>query len=120
MMTKSFVALVASFIFFSTAFSQTDFKSEAELKAQAEKLFAERKLVEASPLFAQLLALYPQDPNYNYKYGATMLEASADREKPLKYLKFAISKSSQVDALAYFFLGKSCSAFSLRNYSCLF
>ncbi len=106
-MAKSIVALVASFIFINAAFSQTDFKSEEELKSQAQKLFEERKLVEASPLFAQLLSLYPQDPNLNYKYGATLLEASADREKPLKYLKFAVSKSSQVDPLAYFFLGKA-------------
>jgi len=107
MMAKSIIALVASFMLFSTAFSQNDFKSEEELKEQALKLFEERKLVEASPLFAQLLSLYPQDPNYNYKYGATLLEASADREKPLKYLKFAISKSSQVEPLAYYFLGKA-------------
>lgn len=106
-MAKSFLALVASFILMNAAFSQNDFASEEELKTQAQKLFDERKLVEASPLFAQLLSLYPQDPNYNYKYGATLLEASADREKPLKYLKFSLSKSSQVEPLAYYFLGKA-------------
>lgn len=88
-------------------FGQTNFKSEEELKIKANQLFEERKFEEASPLLAQLLSLYPQDPNYNYKYAATLLSTSAEREKPLKYLKFAISKSSQVDPLAYYFLGKA-------------
>jgi len=88
-------------------FGQNEFKSEDELKERANELFEERKFEEASPLLAQLLSLYPQDPNYNFKYAATLLSISADRDKPLKYLKFAISKSSQVDPLAYYFLGNA-------------
>jgi hypothetical protein len=95
-------------LFFAfSGFSQSDFKSEEELKVKANQLFEERKFEEASPLLAQLLSLYPQDPNYNYKYAATLLSTSSEREKPLKYLKFAISKSSQVDPLAYYYLGRA-------------
>lgn len=98
---------ISLFFLFFPLFGQNDFKSEEELKERANELFEQRQFEEASPLFAQLLSLYPQDPNYNYKYAATLLSTSADREKPLKYLKFAISKSSQVDPLAYYFLGKA-------------
>jgi len=82
------------------------YSSEEELKTASDKLFEEEQYNEALPLFSQLLSLYPKDFNYNYKYGACLLFATKDKEKSLKYLKFAASKST-VDPIAYYFLAKA-------------
>jgi len=84
---------------------QAQFSSEEDLKKEAGKLFDEEKFTDALPLYSQLLSLYPKDPNYNYKYGACSLLGSNDKEKPLKYLKFAVTKAN-VDPLAFYYLGK--------------
>ena len=86
--------------------AQNEFNSEDDLKEKAEELFEQDKLVEATPLFAQLLSLYPQDLAYNYKYGACLLASDSDKEKALKYLNFATSKPNN-DPLAYYYLGKA-------------
>lgn len=89
---RSFFVVFVSIFLFLDAISQ-DYKSEADLAKNAEKLFEERNYVEALPLFAQLASLHPQNPNYNFKYGACLLFAGDDKEKPLKYLKFAIGQT---------------------------
>ena len=86
--------------------AQSGPNSEEELKKTANDLFEEGRFIEAEPMFAQLLALYPKDANYNFKYGASLLAADGDKLKPLKYLKFAISSTS-VDPRAYYYLGKA-------------
>lgn len=88
----------------SSVFSQSDSKSEEELKIRANELFEADNFIEAKPIFAQLLSLYPKDLDYNYKYGATVLLTEPDREKAIKYLSFATSKST-VDPVAYFYHG---------------
>lgn len=102
---RSFFVVFVSIFLFLDAISQ-DYKSEADLAKNAEKLFEERNYVEALPLFAQLASLHPQNPNYNFKYGACLLFAGDDKEKPLKYLKFAISKPN-VEPLAYYYYAKA-------------
>ena len=86
--------------------AQSGPNSEEELKKTANDLFEEGRFIEAEPMFAQLLALYPKDANYNFKYGASLLAADGDKLKPLKYLKFATSSTS-VDPRAYYYLGKA-------------
>jgi hypothetical protein len=85
--------------------SFAQFNSEAELKKEAEKLFLEKKYTEAMPLFGQLASIYSKDANYNFKYGACLIFGDRDKEKPLRFLRFAVSKPD-VDPLAYFFMGK--------------
>lgn len=82
------------------------FNSEIELKKEAEKLFAEKKYTEAMPLFGQLASLYPKEANYNFKYGACLIFGDKDKEKPLRFLRFAISKP-EVDPLSHYFMGKA-------------
>lgn len=94
-------------LFCSYAKAQDDISSEDELKKKANELFEMDEFAEAKPLFAQLLSLYPKDPNYNYKYGACLLESSSDKEEPLKYLQFAITKRGSVDDLAQYYLGRA-------------
>ena len=106
-MKRPLYIFICFLLFCSIAQAQDDISSEDELKKKANALFEEDKFTEAKPLFAQLLSLYPKDPNYNYKYGACLLTSSSDKEEPLKYLKFAITKRSSVDELAQYYLGKA-------------
>lgn len=87
-------------------FAQDDYKNEADLKKGADELFEQKKYVEATQLFSQLISLYPKDANYAYKYGACLIYSSKDPEEPLTYLKFAASQMD-VNPEAYFFLGQA-------------
>lgn len=106
MKRKLILAFLSIFFFASNVFAQNDFKSEDELKEKAAELFEEEKFIEAEPLYAQLLSLYPKDATYNYKYGACLIAADEDKSKPLSFLEFAVSKSG-VDPVAYYYLGKA-------------
>jgi len=90
---------------FVDADCQTTYKSEKDLKKNAELLFKDDDFVAALPLFSQLLSLYPKDPNYSYKFGACLLMADKrDAEKPIKYLEVA-SKSPDVEKPVFYYLG---------------
>jgi epidermal growth factor receptor substrate 15 len=108
---KFFIKIIFSALIIYTtllrfAMGQTAFKSEADLKKNAEKLFDDQRYTEAFPLYSQLLALSQKDPNYNYRFGACMLYANEDKEKPMLYLKYAISKPD-VEPEAFYFMGKA-------------
>ncbi|MFN4234646.1 MAG: hypothetical protein ACK4IK_07555 [Bacteroidia bacterium] len=95
------------FIFISfNGFNQTNFKSEADLKKKADELFLEGEYVQAYPLYSQLLSLYPKDHFYNFRFGACVIYADKDKEKAIKYLEYAVSKTD-IDVEAHFFLGKA-------------
>ncbi len=100
---KNIVFIALLLLFSQVGFSQG---SEEELKEQAAEMFEDGKLVEAAPLYGQLLSLYPKDPNYNYRYGACLLASDSDKNKPLKYLQFAI-QSGKAEPLAHYYLGKA-------------
>lgn len=98
------ITLITSLIS-SVAKGQSTLNSEEDLKKRASELFEEKKFTEAAPLYAQLLSLYPKEPDYNFKYGACLLYADSDKSKALKYLAFATSKSN-VDNRAFYYAGK--------------
>lgn len=100
---KHKVALIALTVFSVTSL-KAQYASEEELKKAANKFFNDENYNEALPLFSQLLSLYPKDPNYNFKYGASFLFAKRDKEDALRYLRFAASKPG-VDPKAFYFLG---------------
>ncbi|MEQ8908917.1 MAG: hypothetical protein RIC95_06980 [Vicingaceae bacterium] len=100
------IVLFVTLLISTSSQAQNNFSSEEELKEKATELFEEGKLVEAEPLYAQLLSLYSKDPEYNYRYGACLLAADGDKEKAMKYLKFAIAKPNS-DPLAYYYLGRA-------------
>ena len=86
--------------------AQSTLKSEDDLKKSASELFENKKFVEAAPLYAQLLSLYPKEPDYNFKYGVCLLYSDPDKSKSLQYLAFATSKSS-IDNRAYYYAGRA-------------
>ncbi|MBI2279501.1 MAG: PD40 domain-containing protein [Bacteroidetes bacterium] len=82
------------------------YSSQEELKKAAQTFFDEENYLEALPLYSQLLSLYPKDPDYNYKYGASYFYGNREKENALKYLRFAVSKPN-VNPLAFYFLASA-------------
>lgn len=82
-------------------------QSEDEVRKNADKLFEEEAYVKATPLYLQLLNLYPTDPEINFKYGTCSL-FNDDKEKKdaIKFLNVA-TKFTGIDPRAYYFKGKA-------------
>ncbi len=80
-------------------------KNPKDLIKTADKYFEKEQYKDALNLYSQLVANYPKDPNYNYRYGACLLFANENKSKGMPYLEFAVGRSD-VDPEAFFFLGK--------------
>lgn len=98
--------LTLLFLFFQTVGVSYAQETEAEVKAQAEKLFLDEQFVEATPLFLRLIALNPRSTDYNFKYGTCLLFNSYKKQDAFKYLTYSISDPN-IDPQAYFYLGKA-------------
>lgn len=86
--------------------SLTQVKNPKELVKIADQYFEQGNYKEAMPLYSQLVANFPKDPNYNYKYGACLIYGDQDKSKALTYLDFAVGRP-EVEPEAFFFLGKA-------------
>ena len=75
-------------------FAQSLSDKELELEDNAYELFFEKEFNEALPIFSQLLSLYPKKADYNYGYGACLVEVNKELNKAIQYLKYASDKSS--------------------------
>ena len=78
-----------------------------DTKKQANKLFEDESFTEAYKLYAQLVANFPKDPEYNYRLGVCMIYSEADKKKCLPYLKQAASGGEDSPEDVYFYLGKA-------------
>jgi len=85
--------------------NKTDPATEKQLKKDAANDFDNNDFANAYSLYSQLLSLYPHDPNYNYRFGACILNNSGDKKKAIKYINYAL-KQPTVDNLAYYYLGR--------------
>ena len=90
---------------FSVATAQ-QFKSEQDRIKYANKLFEEKKFIEAEPHYLQILSLNRTSAEYNFKYGTCLLFSDADKEKNLSYLRFA-SRQEGVDPRVFYYLGRA-------------
>jgi hypothetical protein len=92
---------------FLAAFSSWAQMSEEEIRKNADKLFEKEEYIEATPLYLQLLNLYPTDPELNFKYGTCSI-FNDDKEKrdAIKFLNVA-TKSPTIDPRAFYFKGKA-------------
>jgi hypothetical protein len=75
------------------------------LEEEANELFLEGNYREAKELYSQLTTFYPNEANYNYRFGACMLYVDKDKKFPLKFLQYAVSQPD-VDPEAFFYLAK--------------
>jgi len=80
--------------------------SEDQLIKDANQLFESGQYIKAFPLYSQLVSLYPQHPDYNYRFGACAIYSDQDKTKAIKYLTNATNKGV-TDAMAWYYLGKA-------------
>ena len=88
------------------AFAQNGLGSEEEVKKAAATLFDEGDYTKAYKLYSQLLATYPKDPNYNYRFGVCKLFSQADKDEALTFLEKA-SKDPGAEKDVFFYLGRA-------------
>ncbi len=98
--------MALSLLFTTKLVAQKGPVNESQLKKQANANFEDENYAKAYLQYSQLLSLYPQDPNYNYRFGACMLFSQSDKKKPIDYIETAVKQTS-VDNLAYFYLGRA-------------
>jgi hypothetical protein len=104
-MRFSFLFIFLTIFYCSDVYSQV--KNEDDLKKQAEKYFEDEDYNLAYKLFAQLVSLYPKDPDYNYKLGVCMLYTEPDKKKPYSYLLLATKNPADAPKDAKFYLAKT-------------
>jgi epidermal growth factor receptor substrate 15 len=80
--------------------------SEADLKSQADKLYANKQYVEATKSYLQLLSIQPRDAYYNLRYGTCLLYNSKKKQDAIKYLEYASKVDGTLDEV-FFYLGKA-------------
>jgi hypothetical protein len=97
--------LLLNIISVQVGFTQ-NFKNEEERRKYAEKLFSDKKYIEASSHFLHFLSLEPNDYELNFKYGTCVIYTESDKTKALKYLQYSV-KSPTIDPLAYYYLAKA-------------
>jgi hypothetical protein len=81
--------------------------SVEDIKKEADKLYEEDEFTKAYKLYAQLVANYPKDPEYNFKLGVCMIYSEPDKKKCLPYLIFANSRAEETSKEVKFYLGKA-------------
>ena len=96
--------LVALILLVSVA--QLSAQTEAEMKAQADKLFDTEQYLDATPLYLRLVALQPKDAMYNYKYGTCLLFNSNKKQDAIKHLSAAVNDPN-IPVEAYYYLGRA-------------
>src|ERR1700739_201603 len=99
-------SIMALSLIANISFAQKNPANEAQLKKQANNFFEDEEYAKAYLQYSQLLSLYPQDPNYNYRFGACMLFSQSDKKKAIDYIETAV-KQTTVENLAYFYLGRA-------------
>ena len=82
------------------------FKSESEVRKQAEKDVKNEDYTAALSLYSQLLSLNQKDAKLNYRYGVCLLMADKDKTSSYNYLEFA-SRDAKMEDDVYFYIGKS-------------
>jgi hypothetical protein len=99
------ILLVFLFLAVSTAgFSQS--KDDEKRAKQGQDHFDKKEFLIAEKFFSQLLAAYPENSDYNCKYGACLLSTAEDKKTALKYLKFATENGGTVGE-AHYYYGKA-------------
>jgi len=78
-----------------------------DTKKTAKKLYEDDEFTEAYKYYAQLVANFPKDPEFNYRLGVCMLYSEEDKKKCLPYLKQATSAGEDSPKDVYFYLGKA-------------
>lgn len=102
--TKILLLTVIVVLFNSATTAYAQDRSTRDTEKKADELFEKGAYTEAKKLYSNLVALYPKEPTYNYRYGACILYSEPDKSKALKYLKYAAA-TADPPVEAYYFAG---------------
>lgn len=91
----------------SLTFAQDKTQTEEDIIIKAQHFFNAQEYQHAMPLFAQLVSIHPENPDYNYKFGiCTLFGEREDKNRPIRYLKIASQTIGISDNLEiYYYLG---------------
>ncbi len=106
MRSSKTVILILLFLF-SYRVGHSQFKSEEELKKQANTYFEDEDYANGFKLYSQLVSTYPKDPKYNFRLGVCMLYTDPDKKKAISYLNVAAKTAKENEKEALFYLGKA-------------
>jgi len=84
----------------------SQYKNEEQRIEYANELFENKRFIEAEPHMLHILSI-KNNAEYSFKYGVCALYTYPDKSKALRFLSHAIKKDRNVDARAYFYLGKA-------------
>lgn len=77
--------------------------TENDVIKNADALYAKEDYQGALPLYAQLVSLHSEDPQFNYRFGVcTLFGDRKDKKKPIKYLNTAFQTMKDDKELLYF------------------
>jgi hypothetical protein len=80
--------------------------SEQQLEKDANTYFNSGEYLKAFPLFSQLVSLYPNHPDYNYKFGACSIFSDPDKTKAVSFINKSI-RENVTDPMAWYYLGRA-------------
>jgi len=103
------VGLVLLLGYSSVSIAQNSFKSEADQIKQAEKYFNADQFSKALPLFSNIVSNRPDNAHYNYCFGVCIVEAGAEKDNAVRYLKLA-STSPQTPSNVSLYLARALHA----------
>ena len=84
------------------AFSQNPNLTEGDVVSNAEVLFNNKDFQNALPLYAQLVSVHPDNPEYNYRFGiCTLYGDRKNKSRPVKYLNKAVLSMKDNQELLY-------------------
>ncbi len=93
------------FVLIAGSYGQGSGLTEDDLIKKAQSFFDKENYQEALPLFAQLVSVHPENPEYNYKFGVcTLYGDRSDRRRPIRYLSIAL-RSIKDDPKLHYYLG---------------
>lgn len=103
---KRITLVIALWAVFAASATAQKGGSEQQLAKEANELFSSGEFLKAYPLFSQLVSLYPNNPDYGYKFGACAIYSDPDKTKAIRFLSSA-SKKDISDPSVWYYLGKA-------------
>ncbi len=103
---KRITLVIALWAVFAATASAQKGGSEQQLSKDANELFNAGEFLKAYPLFSQLVSLYPNNPDYGFKFGACAIYSDPDKTKAIRFLSSA-SKKGIEDPTVWYYLGKA-------------
>ena len=99
------LAILSLLLLLIISYEPTYGQTEDDVIKKAQSFFDKQSYQEALPLFAQLVSVHPENPEYNYKFGVcTLYGDRSDRRRPIRYLTIAL-RSIKDDPKLHYYLG---------------